>query len=434
MSVLVFRWVCTNLVGGNMSTMFTRARPRLRWNFLSNRHGGMAVTFALSLIPILLAVGFGLDILRATNARSEMQNVLDAAAIAAATQTGATDAKRQDIGIRFFTAQYPARFGGTVSKTTFAVEKDRLVAQSSGNVPTTFMRLAGKTSINIGAMAEVKLNPPKSGACVVFRRFRISGSFRIDPKCGFHVYEPAIDAFWAYGSFANYNSDVSTAGGFWGNSHGKSIKKGVPPMRHVDPVGKLGKVTGKRCVDHKSPVVVKPGRPTIIGPGTYCKKLMLYGGELHLRPGVYVLQREIEVRDRAVMTGSGVTIIFTQKARFFVYTYIRGRMDTGKTGLEIRATAPRSGRFKNILFYQAPSAANRNYIRGHLNFVGNFSGLVYLPGMDFYVRGAFSFKTISPAAIVARNFWVRGAAHFHLPDDSLISLISGQADTPYLVR
>ncbi len=406
-----------------------RARLRLRRDFRSNRHGGIATTSALVLIPISLAIGVAIDLSRGASAKSDMQNSLDAAALAAAKPSGISAAERQKIGARHFEALYAGKFGGVVPKTKFQVGKGRLVASSSGYIPTTFMRLGGKSSLNISTRTVVMLNSPVAGACVVFKTFSIGGSLRIDPKCGFHTYDKSPAPFRVYGSFANYNTDVSTAGGFQGRAWNKPVKQGVPPGKYSDPLGGSGKIRNTGCKDNGSPIVVNAGDRRTIRPGTYCRKLVLNGGELHLRPGIYVLHKEIEVKDQASITGFRVAMVFAKKARFNI------DVDGKGTGLDIHATAPRSGQYKNILIYQAPSAAgNINHINGSLEFTHRFTGLVYLPDQDININGAFAFKTRKPAVIVARDVKIRGAMHIYLPDDSLTSRISGKTGTPYLLQ
>ena len=53
--------------------------------FLRDRRGGVAPLLALSMIPIVGAVGSAVDYSRAAAIRSELQNAMDSALLAAAT-------------------------------------------------------------------------------------------------------------------------------------------------------------------------------------------------------------------------------------------------------------------------------------------------------------------------------------------------------------
>ena len=69
-----------------------RTKPGRSIVSFSGREGGsIAITFALLLIPLLLAVGVAVDYLRAYQARTALQEVVDAAGIAAGADFTASD-------------------------------------------------------------------------------------------------------------------------------------------------------------------------------------------------------------------------------------------------------------------------------------------------------------------------------------------------------
>ncbi|HVL70949.1 MAG TPA: pilus assembly protein TadG-related protein, partial [Beijerinckiaceae bacterium] len=61
------------------------ALPRLR-DLLRNRNGSIAITFALSLVPMLGLSGAAVDYGRATNARAKLQAALDGIVLSLALQ------------------------------------------------------------------------------------------------------------------------------------------------------------------------------------------------------------------------------------------------------------------------------------------------------------------------------------------------------------
>ena len=62
-------------------------------SFSRDQSGAIAIIFVLSLLPIIMMLGAAIDYARAALARSEAQDALDAATLAAVKQIGALDEK-----------------------------------------------------------------------------------------------------------------------------------------------------------------------------------------------------------------------------------------------------------------------------------------------------------------------------------------------------
>ena len=142
----------------------TRAVELLR-NFRAARHGNVALIFALTLIPLMGAVGAAVDYSIAANARTELQAAADAAAVGAVAKSspamvaagkmsndgsipaGVTDA------LKIFNGQLVGRTGFTnvVPKATVAKTSGNVTAtvDFTASVPLKFMGLFGKTSITL---------------------------------------------------------------------------------------------------------------------------------------------------------------------------------------------------------------------------------------------------------------------------------------------
>jgi Flp pilus assembly protein TadG len=136
---------------------------------LSNRlreRGSILILSALSLVVLGGAVGLAVDSGRAYGVKARLNAAIDAAAIATARalSEGATDADRisraRSAGLRFFTMNYPNDFmGSTVSTPTINAQKlenGRWVVDVSATaeMPTTFMRLLGRTEFEVGASGQ----------------------------------------------------------------------------------------------------------------------------------------------------------------------------------------------------------------------------------------------------------------------------------------
>ena len=65
--------------------------------FRYSQSGNVAIVFSLAIVPVLLAAGAGLDMIRANQARTVLQAAADAAALAAGSSDRTTSAELEKI-------------------------------------------------------------------------------------------------------------------------------------------------------------------------------------------------------------------------------------------------------------------------------------------------------------------------------------------------
>ena len=115
--------------------------------------------FALSVLPLALAVGIAVDYSRATDARTALLMAADAAALSALTPNaltlGAADA--QSDAVRVFNS-HTARFASNVStvvdvRDVPATGRSVLVTFQA-DVPTSVLRIAGWSTVSVGGMSK----------------------------------------------------------------------------------------------------------------------------------------------------------------------------------------------------------------------------------------------------------------------------------------
>ncbi len=120
----------------------------------SDRRGVTAVIFALAFIPMVLAVGVSVDLGKGYLVRERLASTSDAAglAIGSAIDTG------QDLQIlldNFFAANFPSAKLGTVVSSTYDITNDVVTITASASVPTSFMKLIGKNSMDVQAVSVI---------------------------------------------------------------------------------------------------------------------------------------------------------------------------------------------------------------------------------------------------------------------------------------
>ncbi|MDZ4375986.1 MAG: vWA domain-containing protein [Phenylobacterium sp.] len=122
---------------------------------LDNR-GNVAVLVALSMAPITVAGLGAIDLARATSAKSQLQDALDAAALAAARTNATTDAELKTQGDRYLGQNLKLSSDFAIKSSTFGFgENGRVVATAHLTVRPFVAGLVTGGAMTIGASTEV---------------------------------------------------------------------------------------------------------------------------------------------------------------------------------------------------------------------------------------------------------------------------------------
>lgn len=135
---------------------------------------GQVIVWAAVMLPLLLSVvGLTIDAGVVFGARRELQNVADAAARAGAMQvdqqvyreSSGTNVVLDTGAARQVAAEYAARQGPQLS-ASIAAEPQQVMVQVSRDIPTSFLRVVGITTVRASATASANV------------RYGIAGSSR----------------------------------------------------------------------------------------------------------------------------------------------------------------------------------------------------------------------------------------------------------------
>jgi Flp pilus assembly protein TadG len=132
-----------------------QAQDRVVRRFSRDASGSVAILFAIGLIPILLGIGAAIDYGRALIVRERMADAADAAALAIGSWQGLS---QQDLKVKaqqYFDANYSAKKIGTTSALQVSFANNDIIVSVTGKVPTTFMKLANVSSMDVGASSTV---------------------------------------------------------------------------------------------------------------------------------------------------------------------------------------------------------------------------------------------------------------------------------------
>ena len=122
----------------------------------SDEKGGVSTIIGLSIIPVILALGLAVDGGVAYGAHSKLQGALDAAALASARAASIEGADVEADAQMFFEANFPRDFLGsrvTDFDANFNEETGELTVDAELDIPTSFMRVAGFSTMSVAATA-----------------------------------------------------------------------------------------------------------------------------------------------------------------------------------------------------------------------------------------------------------------------------------------
>ncbi|HEX9159913.1 MAG TPA: pilus assembly protein TadG-related protein [Rhizomicrobium sp.] len=131
--------------------------------------------FAFSLVPLLVAIGGGVDLARSMVVRSSLANALDAAGLAVGATSGLTQQQMQTLAQQYFTANYTtsASFGvpNAVTVTTGTTGGGSVIntvtVSSTVPMPTTLMRVIGVNTVNVSYSSKVTWGQTKLWVALV---------------------------------------------------------------------------------------------------------------------------------------------------------------------------------------------------------------------------------------------------------------------------
>jgi Flp pilus assembly protein TadG len=113
----------------------------------------VAMMFGLSLVPLAIAAGAGLDFARAMMERSAISDALDAATLAIGAKPGMSASNAQALAQNVFNANYKGQGSPTIGTPTISGQSVNLTATES--MSTTLLVLVGKPTLNLSVGSTV---------------------------------------------------------------------------------------------------------------------------------------------------------------------------------------------------------------------------------------------------------------------------------------
>lgn len=426
--------------------------------FALNESGNIAIIAGLLMLPLMVAVGGGVDYGEALRQRGIMQQSADAAALAAAMKS---PNQRLATSETVYFSNYPGPLANSVV-TVADYPGGGVTVNASGQMETNFLRLIGVNSmpLSVSATAKTSATPDQvvtetietttERARTVCLTSLASGSQTLlvnspakieGGDCDVHVNSSSNDAFiFNTGATLNAN-EICVAGtaikrGSTTGTIKEKCRAAGDTIAGTLPVPNVGACTfNNRTFDPP-----QSGYLTLT-PGVYCGWTNFNGKpKINMLPGLYVIKDGgWNVNDGISVTGDGVTFYLTGNGATIHMN--------GKLSWDI--SAPRSGTYAGILYFQNPSLPAGNFIMNGQNGQ-HLEGLIYLPTQNLYFKSKSKAGTTDSINVVARTVLIDGESNWKFQPYDMHAIpgskekttvteqrqttIPGNPGAPYLVR
>lgn len=365
-----------------------RLISRLR-SLLECRRGNALVIVAATTPLLIGASAVGLDTIQVTLAKRDLQRAADSAAMAGAYAVAqghaAGTAVDRDLALNNRVVLASPRVvenAPTTGPETGNARAVRIVLDANRYVPFfSFFRgstMAIQVEATAAAMPDgvycVRSLEPTAQTGITF-----AGSATVNLGCGVHTNSSGGSAAVVNGNPNITVDPVAAVGGlppasaFTGNP--TMLPYSIP---QPDPYASLPDPT----VPNPCYPGTDPGTATI-GPG--CYQGLNLARQVTLLPGTYIIDGgALDFRAQADVTGTGVTFVLTSSNAASDPSSIAQLQMNG--GAEINLTAPTSGEYAGLLFYQDRRAPLRNpNINGNSGAV--IEGALYFPSASLTFNG-----------------------------------------------
>ena len=252
---------------------------------------------------------------------------------------------------------------------------------------------------NVGAGGCIYVLDPTSSSAM-----NVSGSGNIYSNCGIYVNSSSSTALISSGGAKTTASVVDVVGNVnisGGSTITPTPTTGVSPTS--DPLAKLPAPTFSGCHGGTSKSI--SATTATLSPDVYCGGITVSGGaNVTFNPGNYILNGGgLNVSGSSTITGTGVFFYNTSSGYAFGPITI-----SGAAGITL--TAPTSGTYQGVLFFQdrSISSSAANTFSGGSS--SNISGSVYLPTAQLYFSGGTSTTPLT-MALVCKDLNVSGSAY-----------------------
>lgn len=391
--------------------------------FAGDDRGTFATTLGVMMSALVVAIAFGVNIAGVTFARSNLQEIVDGAVVAAAKEaqlsnfsvTVATGVARESINSNLTSrmhdpeVQVSLKNNGPSASSQFG--NTEVLVAATVHVAHPIWSFNGNT-VTVSATARAKLT--SSGKlCVIVLEDKGSAALGLEtsaqlsaPDCAVYSNSVSSDGLKT-ANHASLTSDfICTAGGFKGSLSSFS----TPPLTDCpatpDPLAGRTPPSADGCLSSNTAVYIDHGDVTL-DPGTYCNGMTIQGtATVKLKPGNYIFKNgPLAVEGSATFQGE------------YVGLYFVGSNATASFGpnTTIDIGAPKDGPLAGILIFQDRGASEATQFAFRSNNARNLLGTIYLPKAELLIDSSGPLADKSEyTAIVTRKMVLKSGPNLVL--------------------
>ena len=132
--------------------------------FRRDMAGSVGLMFALAAVPVFLAAGVAVDYARAAQVKARVQAAVDAGALAASASRSLSESARKELALNTFEQNFGVESMAELGVApSVDIVNGNVSMSASFDYPTSFMRIAGIDSMDLGASVSVAI-PEEKGA------------------------------------------------------------------------------------------------------------------------------------------------------------------------------------------------------------------------------------------------------------------------------
>jgi len=374
--------------------MFKTLSKTLR-RFLKARDGG-TMTITAVMMPVILGFsGVGLDMTHWYMQKREVQSLVDMTAVEGVH----TATYYSDNELKAFMTVFASANGYDASTDTISINAPPSMGKYAGRsryievivsratelyFADVFANMIGQSmTVNISARA-VAGTLVVGDQCIIAldptmdRALEFTGTADVTTGCGIMSNSSSSEAIYI-GGRATLVADPAQAVGDIVIDGGGTLVTNSPIQSFAesidDPFESIPLPPDTAC-DYTNVTVTTDG--TVLAPGKYCGTLKIQADDVVFDTGTYVVyDGDFVTNANTSMSGSEITIILTGSSPADIGSV------TMNGGTEAEFTAPLSGDYKGILFYQDRDAVymgSSSMING--GTTGNVNGVFYFPSNE----------------------------------------------------
>jgi Flp pilus assembly protein TadG len=387
--------------------------------FLRNIRGNFAISFSILSVPLMGAAGLAVDYSSMHLAKSHLQDVADAAALAAAKELAlSTISKTEVVGVvdnyvaaDFNTQKIASEYVKVL--TTLADDRSEVTVDLAYYWQPFFAHYVNSDVLPIRVSAKAR-QAGSEPMCVLATKpdgkdaLNMRGSGLINAsRCSVHANSTDPSAVNVSRRATINASNIYSSGGYVGDIASFKPQPIVDSPTAEDPLADRVAPTAGTC-DYTN--YVPWDWNNYLKPGTYCGGITSSGNvNIDLQPGVYIFKDgPLSLNGKGTLTADGVTLVFEGE---------KAVLDIGPS-MTLSLKAARSGATAGILIFEDRSArTGRTFTIRSMN-AEEMEGVIYLPNGKLFVDKASRVGQASKwSAIIAREIEIGDGPQIQINTD-----------------